>query len=489
MSTAGNTLTGAQYAALRPDQQQALGNGVDLATVLAMAPPVPAATAAVYNYTTATVTIPFGDALETVATLDSFMSQWAAGVATFPSSLSGADPYTEAAAIVADRCSVINTPDCAQASAIAQRYAASVVPYLPGGTPPAAPPAPGYGIGVTPGAPPAPAAGAPATPTVPASAAPVTPVRAVNVTPPPIDRSVAPSSPRNIPLPLAPTPKLIIEGGIAAGGIAAAPATFGISIVVAIIASLFASFFGGSDTKKLAEAVNQLRAALAQSVDELYRFSWQIVRALGKLLNMIHEDLVGWRDALWKLIKNMLNEIWKLVSEAIPQIIKFLKQLRKWLDEIYRKYIRPILNYIQHIRKWLAIARALHIPFADKLDKILVRIQAKIIGPYLYVLRLFNVYGSWINVILTKRGTIQRPVILGTIYENKGKIIDILLDGATDPNGATAGPTQPAPQPSTKEQAIDHVKHYAAGQGGPRSSCIDPACAALVTAVGVALAL
>lgn len=128
-------LTGPQYAALTPAQQQAYGNGdpnfmlagtstagVTNAATAAGIPPATQALVANPQF----ATIPFGTSTTTTFTLDSYMARWAAGAIAFPTSLQGADPMSEAVAVAQSYCAQESMPDCNQLSAIANKYGSQV---------------------------------------------------------------------------------------------------------------------------------------------------------------------------------------------------------------------------------------------------------------------------------------------------------------------------------------------------------------------------
>lgn len=421
----------------------------------------------VIAYTQNFVTIPFGESLETVLTLDSFMSQWAASVATSYGAGLTRDPVLEAMDIARSRCTAIATPDCFSRNDIAQGWGMVVAEALAqeGVTIRAVPDNQQQPPTVTPYP----------TPVPPSSGTP---------TPATSPASQPASQPASSPGTYVPTPRLnpalALPGG-ALGG----PVTFGISIVTSIVSALFGGLFGGGDTAKVAASLESLRTAVSQTVDKLYRFSWTIAYALGKLLSALHTIWTTFLDALWSLVKNIVQAVWKLMSEVLPKIVQTIRQLRTLLDEIYRKYIRPVMNWIQIARRYLAILKAFHVPFADKLDAFLVKIQGKIIGPYLYVLRQLNGVGNWVNLIVTTQATIQRPVFLRTAWANKGALTNLWYDSQMDPAARPGFPSGiPLSPIQTQQQATAMVQLYASPGGAESAPEFQAAIAQLRGQIG-----
>lgn len=211
------------------------------------------------------------------------------------------------------------------------------------------------------------------------------------------------------------------------------PVLFGISVVISIVGGLFSALFGGGDVGKLAKSVTQLRDTTVAAITKVMRFAWKIANALGALLSAIHDIWVSVLTNMWDILKKVKSVLHWLLTVGLPQLAKAIRNLRKLMDDIYRKYIRPVMNYIQIVRRYLAILRALHVPFADKLDKILTRIEARIIGPYLYVLRTLNGIGGWVNVIVTAAGTIQRPLFLNSMYAYQRDWVNLFWQGQQGP--------------------------------------------------------
>ncbi|MGH3630262.1 MAG: hypothetical protein ACRDRL_22820 [Sciscionella sp.] len=430
------------------------------------------------------VNLPQNGYIGPVATLDSFMSQWAASVTAFPQSLQGQDPIGQAFATAQSRCSNFMVDDCADINAIAQKWGSAVAAVLAAG------PQPGYGGATAPNAPTNyyPPTQPPTTtvPTVPVYVPPVT-------TPAPTPAPVTPATPATPALPSLPSATAPAGSAISTGktptpqqprilpvGALGGPVLFGISIVASILGALFGGLFGGGDVGKLTDAVNQLRSSLAQTAQALYRFAWTIAIGLGALLEAFHDFFVGWLDALRTLVKNILKALNTALTKLLPTVLSIIKKIRSVLDGIYTKYIRPALQWIQVLRKWLAIAKLLHIPFASKLDSILVQIQSKILAPFLYVLRTINGIGNWVNLIITIRGTIQHAVFLRTLVENSGATVNLLHNTQNYPATPTTSALTPgAPAPQSQAVVLADLNAYATTGVSPSSASIDPALQSL----------
>jgi len=439
---ASATPTAADFLALTPYQQQAYLNGDP--NFMDAGPPQPTALEQ-YQAETQTlagssdfVTIPFGTSLETVLTLDSFLSQWAAGALTFPASLGGRDPVTEALAIARDRCATIPTPDCANQAALARQYGLEVAAAIPRApavyAPPPAPP-------LTPAPAPTPAGAAPTPSPAPVSASAPAAGTAPAAAPVPAGAALPVAAAAAEPPVHATVHAAFVSGDGGGGGIGTIGSTAMsfIPLIGPILGAIFGSLFGGTDLSGLQKALDQQAKEIAQLGDTITRFAWKIANALGALFTALHDIWVGFVDALWSAVKSIWKALWCVVSTVIPKIIQILKNMRRYLDWIYDHILRPIMNYLQKVRRILQILKALHVPFADKLDRIITQIQGRIFGPFLMVLRWFNIYGSWVNTILAYDLTIQKPIFVRTMTKYQGEWINIWWNAQQGPGGAAAG--------------------------------------------------
>lgn len=242
------------------------------------------------------------------------------------------------------------------------------------------------------------------------------------------------------------------------------PILFGAEVIGGLLGGLLSGIFGGGDTKALEGEIQNLRQTVADTTAKATRFTWTLALALGALLQLFHDFFVGEFGELKDLVEKIGATLHTLLSgflgkllallkwvwlKGIPDLISAIQKLRKWLNMIYLKYIRPILNYIQIIRRYLAILRIFHVKWAAKLDLELSRIEARILGPYLWVLRALNSYGGWLNTILTVYATIQRAVFIRTMFAYQGDWLNMFWQFqrplSSTPVGAPTPATAPAP--------------------------------------------
>jgi hypothetical protein len=162
------------------------------------------------------------------------------------------------------------------------------------------------------------------------------------------------------------------------------------SNVISAIIGFLAGLFGfGKDAV----------GALASAVTKLGSWTANAVRSIRDVLSVITGK--GIWDGI-KRVARALDALRKRLAGWIAPLLEWLKKARDWLDWIYHRVIRPLINLIQRLRMFLVVLRQLHVKWAEKLDKILVRVEADIY-------KTFGAVRAAVNDIITILEEIQEP--------------------------------------------------------------------------------
>lgn len=201
-------------------------------------------------------------------------------------------------------------------------------------------------------------------------------------------------------------------------GSALGPVVWGIAAVTTALSVLFGSgVFGGVSGATLS-AIQKIRDQVSTAVDIAKRFAWTIARMAGALLVALGDVIEHLIKPILAALKALGSKLSKLYTDIIVPMLKALEHIRKQLQDIYNNWLRPVILAIQKVRQFLSILRAFGIKWAGDLDARLARIEGKIVGPWLWLVQQLNGYGSWLNIILTTRATIQGIVFKRTLLEN-----------------------------------------------------------------------
>jgi hypothetical protein len=245
-------------------------------------------------------------------------------------------------------------------------------------------------------------------------------------------------------------------GGGAPGLPPTNPISFGVRLVVTILSSLF-GLFGSSPNLDALRRENQvLRDDMSKAVDLANRFTWKTAFAGATVLRALDALWSGPLKQLLTLLKRFLEWLLKTAVRVLVNLARAIHRARELLDKYWEKYVRPVLLVIETIRKYLAILRLFNIKWADKLDGILGRIQAKILEPYLYIIRQLNTLANWQNIILTAGGRIQAPLFLRSLVHYRGYLQRVWFHTFATPgfNAQTqAKGTNRAPMPAAAARA------------------------------------
>jgi hypothetical protein len=141
------------------------------------------------------------------------------------------------------------------------------------------------------------------------------------------------------------------------------------------------------------------------------QFLYGILGKVGALFRRIWD---GFFKGLLTRLANAIIRVHQWLETHLAPIIKFLRKVRAYIDRIYNIYVRPILNTIQHIRQVLLVLRALHVKFAEELDRRLLDIEGKIARGFLTVRGALNATISWLNAA-TDPPRLARLVIVGVM--------------------------------------------------------------------------
>src|SRR5215471_10659437 len=143
--------------------------------------------------------------------------------------------------------------------------------------------------------------------------------------------------------------------------------------------------------------LGDIGSGIVAALNYLFNLIAAIAQFIWNALVLVAQFLLGALKAignffvhLWQnFFRGIFTRIWDgLVTvthwlEAhLRPIVRFLQRVQRYIDRIYRLYVRPFLVMIQHIRQFLLILRLLHLKFAEKLDSILGQIQRDVQGVF-----------------------------------------------------------------------------------------------------------
>lgn len=196
-------------------------------------------------------------------------------------------------------------------------------------------------------------------------------------------------------------------------------------------------------------AVNNAAIALGAAVIKGLRFVWDFLR-------VSYEFVLkpAW-DKLWRFVGWARH----FLEELFGPLIKFVQFIRKWVLDIYVKWIRPILDIIGIARRGLQLLAALGLDWARALDRRLADLEASIEGPFRFIINELNQILGWINRIVTADGLFQRLMLIRSLQRDTREVMNVWANAwhrpATDAERALA---TKKPEPVTIQEHISDAR-------------------------------
>ena len=246
------------------------------------------------------------------------------------------------------------------------------------------------------------------------------------------------------------------------------PATTGIlTAVVAVLGALW-RLFGGGVSSAVKHALEGMREAITEVGRHLLNFALRLARALGRVYATLRKlwDLV--LKPVFAQVAKLVDQMQRLIDRILKPYLEVMRRIRAIIFDIYGRYLGPLVESIQKVRQAMAILRHARVPFAKKLDEQLVRIQVKLLAPISALLQRTNEHSGFINILLSARMILQRPIFTRSMYVYRRSWIAQWWNEQT-PGAGDLGLLRPPSVPTAValRQAINAVDLYASAGAGP----------------------
>ena len=164
----------------------------------------------------------------------------------------------------------------------------------------------------------------------------------------------------------------------------------------------------------VAEFIFKFFLTLAQDIKNAFKWLWENVVKAG----------------LTKLISVFVRvQAW--LAKYVNKVTGWLIRLRKWYDQYFNQFVKPVLNAIRHLRQTLQIFRLLGFKWAARLDARLATIENRIVAAYELLRVNLNKAVSWLQLISDPFGLLRRNPVLGAIIRDAPEMKNA-IDRATN---------------------------------------------------------
>jgi hypothetical protein len=179
------------------------------------------------------------------------------------------------------------------------------------------------------------------------------------------------------------------------------------SIIDAVIADIIAVL------KFLASILVAVFNFLVKLISALFKFNTDgelgLLDGIRKIWQFILLKVIGPIIALFKTIIGWLQHVLK-------PILDYLKKVRAWYDDYYKRVLRPLLTLITRIRQVLAFFKLFHVKWATVLDNFLASVQNRIVTNFNRLRGYTNYLLSWVQIFFDPRYLLRRvPYLAGAM--------------------------------------------------------------------------
>lgn len=243
--------------------------------------------------------------------------------------------------------------------------------------------------------------------------------------------------------------------------------------IISIVASLFGLFFGGVDrnTKRALEAT---RAAQVDTANELASFAVETGGWLARLVGFLRHAWSGVILALLKKLDHAILALADWLKRTLGPLLKFLRDVRKHIMDIYNKYFRPIFDTIEVFRKVLQLAGFLGIEAAKKLDQKLAELERRLRLPIDAIIRKVNEVIDVVDRVMTLDGFLQRYTLVRSLVLYQRDALKVWWSSIHRPMTAQQRAAYAAPLQTRSLATVgDEMRAYVVDHDGPDVGRID----------------
>ena len=177
--------------------------------------------------------------------------------------------------------------------------------------------------------------------------------------------------------------------------------------VLAVVVPIFVQVFG---------VIKFVVLQIATNAGRFFRF------IVGAVRTLYERVLVPIADAA----RRYYDKFKAFLQRVFDPIIKIFEEVQRILNKIWDKIIAPILSALDKVRAVLKLLAVLGVPFAERLERILQRIQREIFTRFQQIQQWVNTATFWLDLLLDPRGWIRSTPFLYTVFRYAGNIVNIV---------------------------------------------------------------
>ena len=181
--------------------------------------------------------------------------------------------------------------------------------------------------------------------------------------------------------------------------------------VVAAIGSLIGSFIGIT-AARLLEFLKLLKDYVLQLSKELLIGVFRTARAIARVLRTLATFAVNGVKTFAQWAYREIVKLHDFLAEKFGPVLRWLRELKQHIQDIYNRFVRPIIDTIQFIRQLNSLLQLFHINLLKKLDATLAQIEQRIEDPFIKLNQWINKVDNAISLIIDLDGIFQKVTLI-----------------------------------------------------------------------------
>jgi hypothetical protein len=184
-----------------------------------------------------------------------------------------------------------------------------------------------------------------------------------------------------------------------------------------------------------------------------------------------------WSKALRPFLAWSWDQVQKLhawLARTLKPVLDIVDRIRKYVDQIYRTWLKPIVDTIEATRRVFQLLAQLHVPFAREIDAKLAALESRLVQPIREVYARLNEAMNWINRIVDFNGYFQRLTLIASLVRYQRDALKVWWSSIHRPlsSGELAEYRKPI-TPKALDAAATETRDYVERGAGPDQARID----------------
>lgn len=198
---------------------------------------------------------------------------------------------------------------------------------------------------------------------------------------------------------------------------------FGVLIALIVSAVVAAASAAASAAAVVIPVLVQLWNAIAWVGLQIAQLATTFYSFVSKAFQALYSNvLVPIVDAA----RRFYERFTAFLDKVFGPIIKIVERIQEILNTIWTNVIAPIMDAIEKLRLGLRLLAELGVPFVERLESILRRIQQEIFTRFRQVQTIVNTASFWLDLLMDPRGWIRATPWLYTLWRFAGNAFNIV---------------------------------------------------------------